>query len=70
MSLRKFEEAEQETQERLQNAVLDGKEVDQLKKDQETVGVSVAFLRQFRDSVIVKPLWDGKPEINCDANNG
>ena len=52
--LRKFEQSEQETQERLQVAVLDEKEVDQLEKDRETIGVSLAFFWQHRDNLIVE----------------
>ena len=42
--LQKFEETEQETQERLQAPSLNEKEVEQLKKDTETFGESLAFL--------------------------
>ena len=39
--LKKFEEAERETRERLQGAFLDEEELDQLKKDKETIGESL-----------------------------
>ena len=40
-------------QDRLQ-AGLDVKDVEQLKKDRETIGESLFFLRQYRDALIVE----------------
>ena len=52
--LRKFEEAERETQERLQVTCLEEGEVDQLQKDRETTGESLAFLKKNSDNTVVE----------------